>query len=237
MAAVSQFSNISAQQRLPRERISLAVAIAISTLVHLGLADGMVRAPGHAPSRGPTVIAVRLEIQEATTVVPAPPRDKVLGAGERVPVSKRHPVLPAEDRLPDPAVHQPSSAATFAVRTPDAGFSAAVLPPVYDPAYYPSSQLDVYPALVQPVNLEYPQHAANDGISGRVQLMLLIDETGSVREVTIIDPGPARLFEKKLRSAFTQARFSPARKGGRAVRSRVQIGVDYRPGVAAGTPP
>ena len=114
----------------------------------------------------------------------------------------------------------------------DARNPASALPPLSDPEYYPARQLDVYPELVQPVSLEY----ANDNAGGRVLLMVLIDETGGVREISIVEAGSARLVENSVRTAFSEARFSPARKDGRAVKSRVLISVDYRPGDTEGRP-
>jgi len=123
----------------------------------------------------------------------------------------------------------PSVPSSLSAETPDKHATVAVLTPAVDPVYYPARQLDVYPALIQPASLALPGLAADAGIGGRVLLTLLIDESGSVREFSIIDAGPARVREETLRAAFAEARFSPARKDGRAVKSRVQIGIDYRP--------
>lgn len=71
--------------------------------------------------------------------------------------------------------------------------------------------------------------------SGTVRVTLLIDETGNVNEVSTAGAEPAGIFEGAVRRAFASARFSPARKDGRAVKSRVLISVTYNPGEAEGT--
>ena len=229
MAAFSEFATkVSTRRHVPRERIRLAVAITLSGLVHLWLADGVtVRAPGHATARGPAIISARLEIPVTPPVVPSPPQDGAKVVHEGVPDSRRR-ARPADERARETAGDKPSPSSAFVEKAPNARVPASALPAVSDPEYYPARQLDVYPALVQPVNLDYPRHAANDNVGGRVLLMVLIDETGGVRELSIVDAGPARFFEDSLRAAFSEARFSPARKDGRAVKSRVLIGVDYR---------
>ncbi len=236
MAAFSEFAaKVATRRHVPRERIRLAVAITLSSLVHLWLAGGVtVRAPGHATTRGPAIISARLEIPVTPPVVPSPPQDGAKGVHENVPDSRRR-ARPADERARETVGDNPSPSSAFVDKTPDAHVPASALPAVSDPEYYPARQLDVYPALMQPVNLDYPRHAATGNVGGRVLLMVLIDETGGVRELSIIDAGPARFFEDSLRAAFSEARFSPARKDGRAVKSRVLIGVDYRPGEVEGT--
>lgn len=231
MAALSEFAaTVSTRRHVPRERLRLAVAITLSVLVHLWLAGGVtVRAPGHTTSRGPAIISARLEIPVTPQAVPSPPPPQYGAKAWRDEnPDSRHRARPADDGARNTAGDNPSLPSVFVERTPDERMPASALPPVSDPEYYPARQLDVYPALVQPVNLDYPRHAANDNVGGRVVLMVLIDETGGVRELSIIEAGPGRFFEDSLRATFAEARFSPARKDGRAVKSRVLIGVDYR---------
>jgi outer membrane biosynthesis protein TonB len=43
----------------------------------------------------------------------------------------------------------------------------------------------------------------------------------------LVEAEPAGYFEEEVRRAFASARFTPAFKGGRAVRSRVLVHVNY----------
>ncbi len=200
------------------------MAIILSALVHLGFADrAMVRAPGHAlPS--PAMLSVRLEIPVTPRPAPPPPQDDAKGVRQHVPDAQSRTRLD-RDSVRKTSKPQSSFPPTSAEEMPDTHTLASALLPAPDPVYYPARQLDVYPALIRPVSLEY----ANDSGGGRVLLMLLIDETGNVRDLSIIESGPARGWEDTLRATFAEARFSPARKDGRAVKSQVQISVDYRP--------
>jgi protein TonB len=229
MAALSPIdASALTPSRLPREPVRLAVAITVSALVHLWLASGVtVRAPGHAAVRGPEIISARLEIPATPLAEPSPIEGGAEGVHEAVPDSRHH-IRPADQSMRKAARNRPSTSSVFPEKMQDARVVAAALPSISDPVYYPAHELDVYPALVRPVNLEYPRYAGNEYASGRVQVMLLIDEKGGVREFSIIGGGVARAFEQLIRAAFSEARFLPARKDGRAVKSRMLIAVDYR---------
>ncbi len=225
MAALPGITPTSLTLHVPRERIRLIVAITLSALLHLWFAGGVaVREPRHVPARSPAIISVRLEMPVTPPAVPPPLQDEVHPAHERGADELRR-ARPADTGARN---SKPSPHPAFVEQPPDARAPAAALPAVADPLYYPASQLDAYPALIQPVNLDSLRHAAHGNISGRVLLMLLIDESGGVREVSVIEPGPAASFEHALRAAFLEARFFPARKDGRAVKSRVLISVDYQ---------
>lgn len=101
------------------------------------------------------------------------------------------------------------------------------IPLISDPTYYPAGQLDVRPEALDEIKPVYPEAAEN--IGGEVILLLLIDETGAVREVTVEEANPPGVFEESAINAFKNARFSPAFKNSEWVRSRVLIRVRYEP--------
>jgi len=108
------------------------------------------------------------------------------------------------------------------------------LPEAPDLTYYPAKQLDVYPRLSTQLDLHYRGKAAADNVTGRALLLVMIDEIGSVNDVSVVEAEPASYFEDDARRAFLNARFTPAYRNGRAVRSRVLIEVNY--GVERGSP-
>ena len=108
------------------------------------------------------------------------------------------------------------------------------LPPAADLTYHPARDLDVYPAPLAPLRFEYPERAARERVGGSVRLMLLLDEAGAVDSVSVVAAEPPGYFEDAARAVLATARFFPARKDARAVRSRVLIGVNYDPAAAAG---
>jgi protein TonB len=133
----------------------------------------------------------------------------------------------ASERTPAPRAERPVTVAS----QPEA---AGALPNAPDLTYYPAKQLDVYPRLLAPLDLKYRGKAAADGVSGRVRLLLLIDETGVVRDASVVEAEPPQYFEEDASHALIGAPFAPAYRNGRAVRSRVLIEVNY--GVERGSP-
>jgi TonB family protein len=61
-----------------------------------------------------------------------------------------------------------------------------------------------------------------------VVLRLLINERGTVDEVTVVRAEPIGVFEKSALAAFRGARFSPGMRYGAAVKSQLLVEVQYR---------
>ncbi|HMW17638.1 MAG TPA: TonB family protein [Accumulibacter sp.] len=91
--------------------------------------------------------------------------------------------------------------------------------------YLPTSLLDSKAGPLSEIVIEYPESAG--GQSGRVVLQLFIDEYGVVREVLVSQAIPSGFFEQAAISAFSRARFSPALRGGRPVKSQMRVEVDF----------
>lgn len=200
----------------------LGVAIVLSTLIHSWLVAGIkTEASRRAVSPPARVISATLE--------PAVPLNR-----PAVTV-----ISPQAEPEPQPAMTQAEAAAALqqpavqprgmsaAPEIPEAPAQGWVLPPLPDPIYYAARQLDVYPALLEPINLPYPERAARDEVSGKVTVLLLIDERGMVNDVSVVEAEPVGYFEETTRAVFSETRFAPARKDGRPVRSRVLISVSY----------
>jgi TonB family protein len=96
-----------------------------------------------------------------------------------------------------------------------------------DTTYYAARQLDVYPALVNALELRDSTSTASADVNGYVLLLVLIDATGVVDDVSIVEAQPSGHFDEAARHALKVARFRPAMRSGRAVKSRVLIQLDY----------
>lgn len=229
------FDNDSALRRpFPRAPSRLAVALTLSAFVHLWLAAGVaVDVPEGRTPRGPAAIAARLELSAIPPEVRLPPPAATV-TEKNARQDSRDGGQPTPDGASRPSAISPSPEPSSAAEVPEPRVSGPALPQIPDPAYYPARQLDVYPALLQPVRLEYPERALQNKAGGRVLVMLFIDETGGVNDLSVVEAEPAGYFEHAVRAAFTDARFSPARKDGRTVKSRVLIRVNYNPGEAEG---
>jgi TonB family protein len=95
--------------------------------------------------------------------------------------------------------------------------------------WYTATELDVRAEPLGEVHLDYPDELEGTGIPGRVRLLLFIDERGVVRKMQITTAEPARLFDKAAMHAWTDVRFSPAKKGGVAVKSQKLLELAFRP--------
>jgi TonB family protein len=96
-----------------------------------------------------------------------------------------------------------------------------------DPTYYGTRQLDVFPVLASGLELGAAAAGAKAAGAGRVLLLVLIDAAGFVNEVSVIEAEPQGAFEDYARMAFVSARFKPALKDGRPVKSRLLVEVDF----------
>lgn len=222
------------QRRNTGARIRFTVAIAISALIHSWLAAGIkVEATRRAAARPITAISARLE--PAGPSIPfTPSRTPSVSESARAADKAVTRIIEDEAGRDLPGVPRPSAAMQSASPPAAPEISAApasglTLPLIPDPVYYPARQLDVYPALLEPINLVYPERAAREEVSGKVTVLLLIDDNGIVNDVSVVEAEPAGYFEEAARAAFSETRFTPARKNGRAVKSRVLISVSYGP--------
>jgi len=95
-----------------------------------------------------------------------------------------------------------------------------------DQTYYPASQLDVWPQSLMPITPEFPQNIAAN-ISGRVVLLVLIDASGNIDDVSVVEANPAGYFEESALVAIRNARFTPGQRFGESVKSRALIAVNF----------
>jgi periplasmic protein TonB len=108
-----------------------------------------------------------------------------------------------------------------------AGASAA-LPLQQDMRVYAALELDSLPGPAGPIDISWLRDGAP---IDRYRVELTIDEHGIVQKLAVLDSTPSPV-ERQLRAAFEAARFFPARKDGRAVRSRVVLQVGASAGAA-----
>lgn len=87
--------------------------------------------------------------------------------------------------------------------------------------YLPVDELDERPLIRSAVNPQFPPDAPVS--RGLVVVELMINESGSVDQVVTQSAVPPGIFEAAAREAFAPALFTPGRKDGVAVKSRVSI--------------
>ncbi|WP_437599052.1 TonB-dependent siderophore myxochelin receptor MxcH [Sorangium sp. So ce590] len=84
------------------------------------------------------------------------------------------------------------------------------------------------PQLVGGAEAEVPPEARAARQEGRVVLKLLIDAAGRVAEAEVVEP-MGRGFDEAARAAALRFRFTPARRGGTPVASRILYAYEFRP--------
>jgi protein TonB len=188
----------------------LGPALAASALAHLAL---LAAAPPGMPWRvasypGDVPITVRLAPAPVLVPeIPALPEPEV----RRTPPQ---PGLLAESagRL------QSQSSPSVAEQT---GTEALALLQAADSNYYTARDLDRYPRPLAPLRII---RVAGDG-EGEVRLEILIDEHGTVKDMTFVAPAASARLQEEMRATLAATRFLPAEKDGRAVRSRIVLSI------------
>jgi protein TonB len=188
-----------------------ALALIVSLALHLALILGVQVKAAPQVQRAPATMEVRIQrapqVEIKSLLLTENAVDKVEEKPEEPKPSEEKPELPP----PAPAV--PASAILPTLE----------IPLLEDPTWYPAKQLDVHPATLYPIKPNYPDQE----VEGYVVLLLLIDEAGAVKEVSVVEAHPEGIFEESALAAFREARFAPAQKNGRVVKSRVLIRVSY----------
>ncbi|HWQ39293.1 MAG TPA: TonB family protein [Burkholderiales bacterium] len=195
----------------------IALALLLSAALHLALVARLEISVGRQPAAAPSLQA-RLEPQPAPVSPPKQPvRPPARPPSEPAPSMAPMPMAAAPpqaaQQVAEPLLAEQGRAAEQTVLEP----APAIEVPI-DPVYYAVHELDIYPMPLSAVRLE---STAVPG--GNVRVLVLIDETGWVTRAEIFEAQPPGVLDEAALQALRAARFSPARKDGRAVRSRVLI--------------
>lgn len=241
-----------ARQGAPRRALrGLAVALAISASVHAWvILEVEVSRPAGDRRGTASVLLATLRTGADSAVIEAPtpaqPAEPRISSASNQP-SAGPPVAGPDEALPEPpaeprpSVPRPVPEGTLpeSVDVPlpqqaevpgaptEATGPAVQIPLVEDPEFYPARLLDVLPRPLAEVVLRYPDSAAAQDLSGRVVLLLLIDELGVVVEATVIEAEPPGYFEDAAIESFRDVLFQPAQRNGRAVKSRLPVEVTF----------
>ena len=202
----------------------LIFAIVLSLALHFALVIFIQGKPRETDATIPGAITARLE--PAASVMPEVP---VAALEEQASLPESSEPLAAESAAREPAnAGQPLDAPLPAQKTEPVEPSTALeVPVIRDPTYHLARFLDEYPRPLRPILPRYPAQAKGSNVSGSVTLLLLIDENGVLREMSVVEAIPESIFNEAALEAFRDMPFSPARKDGRAVRSRVHVTVGF----------
>jgi protein TonB len=200
----------------PARRLSLACAVSAALHWAVAAMPGSESPHPLQPARRPAFLSVELDTATSND-------------GDKTARKAAEPVLPP---TPERAVllHDGSARrepARAGVRDQHRKTDAQPsLPQVPDPVVYPARELDRYPTPAAPFELDALASRLGGVAAVTLRLELLIDEQGRVGEAAILDPGPLEWVALEARAIVAATRFHPARKDGRAVKSRVTLSVD-----------
>lgn len=204
---------------LPRAVRRALVAVWISLGLHAAvIALVQVASPTAGGAGGPTIEVRLMPAAEPTSAHGAAPEPASAGMPVAVPDTPAAPPPPTDAaRSPAHAGPAPAQSATAPLTIDSA----------VDLTYYTARELDVQPRALQDIQPTYPPEADRQRQSGTVRLELKIEADGRVSDVSVVGADPPDVFDESARAAFAAARFSPAQKNGRPVRTRMLVEVSY----------
>lgn len=191
----------------------LAVSVSIHLVVMLAVRPVTV---AYAPPQ-----PLRVEIQDVTPSADAASVTAVAQSEYSAPTTAAP--APAETGKPDPReqARNPRNGPDFGLATD---------------RYYASNEVDVRAEPIGDTPLVYPQLAYQQRIAGKVLVSILINQFGDVDNVTVVKAEPQGVFEEAALNAARSVKFSPALRGGRAVKSKKLVEVNFDPYERIGTP-
>jgi protein TonB len=198
----------------------LILVLAASLALHLALILGVQVKAARQEGGAHRVMEVRVE-----RVPEADSREKI--SAELADKPAEQPAAVEAAHREEEAPLRPAKPTSVAAELPASPLPALEMPLIEDPTWYPAKQVDVHPVALNLIKPAYPEKGVELGVDGKVVLLLLIDEAGVVKEATVAEANPEGIFEESALAAFREARFAPAQKSGRAVKSRVLIRVSY----------
>lgn len=197
--------------------IAFAISLALHALIIFGLQIGAVEQGGGKPRRALEARLMPWSVGEPEVLV------KAIEGPVKSEVQNFEPPAPA---VPS-AESKPAEAAPKA-GMPEAAASPTMLdvPLAVDTTYYGMKEVDVRPKqLSDPI---YPEQAARLQIGGKVRVRLLLNEHGGVDEAMILEVDPPDWgFDVAVREHLKTARFKPAKRKGRPVRSTVEYVLEF----------
>ena len=208
--------------------VRLLVMVELSLVLHLAIIFGIQVGAVERGSIARQAIEARLMPAPATQDMP--PQQILVKAIDH-PIKSRV----EEYQLPPqaaPSVNAKPQAEQHKPGLPEAAASPTLVdaPLPLDPTYYPAREVDEHPALVSQVRPAYPARAVDADVKGDVLVLFMLNENGSVDEASVLEENPPGYgFDAAVHEWLKQARFKPAMRKGRAVKSRVVYRVTFEP--------
>ena len=90
-----------------------------------------------------------------------------------------------------------------------------------------AGELDSPPQPLLDITPEYPEGAFAQGLSGKVEVAVWVDETGRVENAMVVATTMADAFNRSALKAVHEMRFTPGMSGGKPVKSAIRAVIVY----------
>lgn len=190
------------------------------------------QAPEPAVESSPSVVAVLTALPQPEPlplVVPSPiakPTPAPAPATQEAAVQKKGATLEAEADPAATGVKLPGAPATERLRPGRAGI-------VTGSWYYAARYLHRRPTPLKPIRPDFPP--LTNTLSGRVLLLMFINQQGGVDSHRILESTPRGTFDEEVLKSFANERYAPGLISGFPVKSQLLVEVVFEPGKAPRT--
>ena len=152
--------------------------------------------------------------EKQETKPPLSPKEKTVSARK-----KKEPPKPSADETPTPR-----KAAQAQALSPDTAPTGSVAPfHIGGFDAYGEDAVEQPPSVAVQITPDYPQRARRMSVEGRVDVRLVVDETGKAQACAVYKAEPAGYFEEAALAAARRTRFIPGKLRGRPVNTLVHI--------------
>ena len=104
-----------------------------------------------------------------------------------------------------------------------------VMPPSLDlSGILDENQVDTIPAPTYKRAPQYPYRARRMGLEGEVKIQFIVDPTGQVSDIVILEADPPDIFDQAVHDAVSSWRYSPGELAGQRVTCRVTTSVIFK---------
>ena len=138
--------------------------------------------------------------------------------------------MPEQDQSPPPKPQMNLDVPRFDL-APDAGGAgmAIAAPPEISSAdsVFSLNELDHKPRLVSRIQPVYPYEARRNGIQGKVMLQFIVNKSGHVSNIKVVNAEPEGVFEENAIEAVSKWRFEPGKYRGDPVDTRVTLPIRF----------
>lgn len=215
-----------------RTAARFCLAAIISIVIHAALIYGIQLKTNTPRVTTPSIIEARIQVPlsaQQEIEIAIPPKVIVESEPSAASDSEASPKMEAEPEKSteaEPATATPPSP-NVGMEQPNSNAPTVDIPLLEDPTYYAARQLDVRPAPLFPIEVKYPEAAAIANVSGEIVLLIMLDESGIVKDISVVRATPPGFFEDAAIDAFRKGLFSPAQIKGRAVKSRYVVRIGF----------